>query len=158
MRAPPPIDRDERRSRRVPLPKRFEKHVQMDGITTCWHWSGPSNGRGYGVMQIDGKNVYAHRYAFTAFVGAIPPGLEIDHMCRNRYCVNPVHLRAVTHIENLRAIPRELLGRRLSACRKGHEYTAETTLLRLRGHSSRRICRVCKREYERTRHTQRVRA
>lgn len=80
----------------------FGRHFdQGDG---CWMWRGGNNGHGYGVfgIQLDGRpaKVYAHRYAYTIHVGPIPNGMEIDHTCHNRGCVNPSHLRVVTRKQN----------------------------------------------------------
>lgn len=67
----------------------------------CWQWLGPNN-HGYGVFKIRNTTVSAHRWSYTNFVGPIPPKLEIDHLCNNTMCVNPAHLEAVTHIENMK--------------------------------------------------------
>lgn len=66
----------------------------------CWEWLGP--GDRYGAMAVYGKQVLAHRYAYELLVAPIPPGLEIDHLCRNQRCVRPEHLEPVTHAENMR--------------------------------------------------------
>lgn len=72
----------------------------------CWIWIGRRSAKGYGTicMRIGGKlrTLYAHRVAFETLVGPIGEGLEIDHVCRVRHCINPAHLRAVPRIENLR--------------------------------------------------------
>ncbi|MGO3650436.1 HNH endonuclease signature motif containing protein [Agrococcus casei] len=84
----------------------------------------------------------AHRFAYADSRGAIPEGLEIDHLCRNRSCVNPKHLEAVSKRENLArgyAVP--AINARKTHCKRGHEFTAENTY---RWGSS-RICRACKR-------------
>ena len=90
--------------------QRFWKYVDKTG--DCWNWLGGSYGAGYGGFYIGGgrenrKRAYAHRFAYEHHVGPIPEGLEIDHLCRNRRCVNPDHLeKAVTHqVNQLRAGP-----------------------------------------------------
>lgn len=68
-------------------------------VGDCVEWQGPSRGHGYGHV---GRHGSAHRLAYRLFVGEIPAGLEIDHLCRNRACIKPAHLEAVTHLENMR--------------------------------------------------------
>src|SRR5450755_3951408 len=65
---------------------------QTDG---CWVWTGALR-TGYGTLSVSGKNVPAHRFSYELLVGIIPDGLQIDHLCRNRACVNPEHLEPVT--------------------------------------------------------------
>lgn len=68
----------------------------------CWLWSGTVNTDGYGIVQHGGRSWIAHRLAYSAFIGAVPAGLVVDHLCRVRSCVNPSHLEPVTNVENLR--------------------------------------------------------
>lgn len=78
----------------------FWRHV--DKTATCWNWTASTNSRGYGTWAVQQNTKLAHRVAYTALVGEIPDGLTIDHLCRNKLCVNPAHLEAVTLEENLR--------------------------------------------------------
>lgn len=84
---------------------RIHRGTDIDA-SGCWIWRSPASGNGYGAIKVwDGaatKQRIAHRVAYEAFVGPIPAGLEIDHLCRNRRCCNPEHLEAVTHAENMR--------------------------------------------------------
>lgn len=104
---------------------------------------------GYGALSIFGQRVYAHRFSYELHVGPIPEGLVIDHLCRNRLCVNPDHLEPVTSQENVRR-GHEALGVRQYAthCKNGHEYTPENTLITVEGWRS---CRTCSRERDRRR-------
>lgn len=75
--------------------------------TGCWEWQGPMHPKGYGTFAHE----LAHRRSYEMFVGDIPDGLHIDHLCRNKRCVNPAHLEPVTHAEN----NRRGLGAKLTA-------------------------------------------
>lgn len=93
---------------------------QDDG---CWRWVGTRSGkpgRTYGKATRDGKGIPAHRLGYELFVGPIPEGLELDHLCRFTMCVNPAHLEPVTRRENVR---RAFAAR--GQCPKGHPYTPE---------------------------------
>ena len=68
----------------------------------CWHWTGARQSDGYGSFQRSGQTRLAHRAMYELFVGDIPEGLELDHLCRDRGCVRPDHLEPVAHLENVR--------------------------------------------------------
>lgn len=79
----------------------------------CWNWPGARTRKGYGQIRLaEGRTSYTHRESYMAFVGPIPEGLEIDHLCRNRGCFNPDHLEPVTPGENAR---RGLTGHHMKA-------------------------------------------
>lgn len=133
--------------------ERFLAKVMHDGVTTCWHWSGSANPH-YGSFAVDAskahaKRVGAHRFAYETFVGAIPDGKEIDHICRNKLCVNPAHLRAVTRQENLAAIPpqayqwmRKPVKRRpKSHCKRGHDLALHGKVVTENGGRECKLCR-----------------
>lgn len=105
----------------------------------CWNWDKP-NSEGYGKITDQGIEFFAHRWAYLRFVGPIPQGLDLDHLCRNRACCNPWHLEPVTRKENVR---RGLQGELLNThCKRGHEWTEENTYRRP-DNPTRRQCRAC---------------
>ena len=105
----------------------------------CWLWTGGQNGVGYGMFWCGGRKVLAHRFAYELLVGPIPPGLQIDHLCRVRCCVRHGHLEPVTHQENALRGDAGLNHRSKTNCPQGHPYDAENTYL-WRGQ---RRCRAC---------------
>lgn len=72
--------------------------VRPDG---CWWWTGAIGASGYPHIKVDGKKQRAHRIAYELFAGPVPDGFDVDHLCGVRKCVNPSHLEAVTHRENV---------------------------------------------------------
>lgn len=135
------------------LPIRFWDKVMPVPFSGCWFWLGAVNkGNGYGVFQRGrGPGVTtAHRHSYQNLVGAIPEGLELDHLCRVRCCCNPAHLEPVTHRENgLRGDARHNgnENRIKTHCPAGHPYAGNNLYLR----NGKRHCRECGREKVRAR-------
>jgi hypothetical protein len=123
---------------------RIESKYEPEPMSGCWLWIGTIADTGYGVLSVreekNGKQSrrYAHRISYELFVGPIPVGLEIDHKCRVRSCINPDHLEPVTRRENLR---RGIQHNRLKTkCPRGHQYTEHNTYVNKVGA---RVCRAC---------------
>jgi hypothetical protein len=117
-----------------------ERFVRKVSITDgeCIEWTGANNGR-YGLFKATDRNQMAHRFSYVTFVGPLTDGLELDHLCRNKLCVNPDHLEEVTHSINVQR-DRDF---RCTHCPRGHEYVPETTYINPRGG---KVCRICKRK------------
>ncbi len=110
----------------------------------CWEWTANISPNGYGKFWWDGQKGCAHDFSYTYFKGAIPQGLEPDHLCRNRSCVNPDHLELVTRSENnRRGLLGELRREVQTHCKYGHPFDEKNTRVDVNGH---RTCRACHRE------------
>ena len=121
----------------------------------CWLWKGKLFKQGYASIWINGKDRRGHVWTYAHFYGPTPQGKVLDHLCRNRHCINPVHLEPVTPKENAMRSP--IMGQHLKKingakthCPKGHEYTPENIV----AGKGRRKCKACHRERERNRRLQ----
>jgi hypothetical protein len=110
----------------------------------CWEWRGARTAGGYGAIWLEGKIRYAHRVVYELANGAIPDGFQIDHLCKNRGCVNPAHIEAVTQlVNNMRSDSICAKNARKEFCVHGHSLAdASVNVL---GH---RKCRTCERRYK----------
>lgn len=130
-----------------PTEVRFWTKVDVSGgPTRCWLWTGSLTDRGYGdrFRLDDGRKQAPHRVAYELLVGPIPDGLFIDHLCRVRHCVNPLHLEPVTCQENLlRGQTLAAFNSRKTHCIHGHALDEANTRITPEGH---RACRACGRE------------
>lgn len=114
----------------------------------CWEWLGCLNKGGYGKFRFRGEAWLAHRAGYELLIGPIPNGLELDHVCRNHWCVNPWHVEPVTHRENMRrsepameavaGLQAERKAR--THCPSGHPYDGDNLIVTPKGY---RKCREC---------------
>lgn len=128
--------------------ERFWAKVDKSG--DCWFWTGSTNGRGYGAFKLNGRPIRVHRWAYQQIIGPIPEGMQLDHLCRNRLCVNPAHMEPVTNRENsLRGVGPTAVNAKRTHCVNGHPLSGEN--LRLAPNGRWRVCRRCEKEKERRR-------
>jgi hypothetical protein len=117
---------------------------QVSGMAgRCWEWVACKNQGGYGKFRLQERMRSAHIVSYEMARGPVPPGKELDHLCRNRACVNPDHLEPVTHEVNVR---RGRGGQNRAAkthCPQGHAYDEANTRINVAGA---RECRMCNRE------------
>lgn len=132
------------------LEERFWVKVNKQAPNGCWEWIGAMSGNGYGSIRIDHKARNAHRVSYELVVGLIPEGLTLDHLCRNRACVNPEHLEPVTiGVNTLRGESVSAINARKTHCVNGHEFTLENTYIRRQKGGYGRMCRECGRDSRR---------
>lgn len=120
---------------------RFWSKVEIDSFKTdCWIWKGKKTSGGYGISSYNGKITTTHRISYQIHKGEIPKDLVIDHLCRNRSCVNPDHLEAVTQsinaIRGRTGYHKNRLNSKKTHCPKGHQYTGINN-------QGSRICHIC---------------
>lgn len=115
---------------------------KVDRSAECWTWKDVPTRAGYGLISVNDRRLYAHRFAYELFHGLIPDGLVIDHLCRNTRCVNPDHLEAVTQRENcLRGVSVSAINAAKTHCIHGHSFDDDNTYMP--PGSNQRMCRTC---------------
>lgn len=120
--------------------ERFWSNVSRPSPYCCWEWTGHLV-EGYGQFRIGDKQPGAHRISYEWAIGPIPAGMQIDHLCRNEVCVNPLHLEAVSPRTNvLRGKGLSAMNARKTHCPQGHEFNDENTYR----YKNQRHCRPCK--------------
>jgi HNH endonuclease len=150
-------------SRSLSIEARFKANIRKMP-NGCWIWQGAPSEQGYGSFTIrKGFHQRAHRWAYQMWVGPIPDGMTIDHLCHNaaagrgecaggptcihRLCQNPLHLEPVSNAENARRSPTSQgnVNRAKTVCKWGHEMTPENTMVT----KTQRVCRACKARWAR---------
>lgn len=136
-------------SEKTVLERFIEKYI-VDPITGCWLWTARINTNGYGHFFHNGTMRDAHRVSYELHVGTVPDGLELDHKCRVRRCVNWDHLEPVTHKVNVhRGVGACANNARKTHCPKGHPYDelnseVQTYISKRHGKVVARVCITCK--------------
>lgn len=126
------------------LEERFWGKVDQQAIG-CWLWTGWTTHDGYGRVWHQGRHMSAHRVSYEIAHGFIPDGLELDHLCRVRHCVNPSHLEPVSHKTNiLRGTGFLAINARKTHCPQGHAYTLDNL-----EKQANRKCSECRRQRQR---------
>lgn len=139
---------------RKPVATRFWNKVDKNGpivnaeLGSCWSWTAGCCKKGYGTFVVYEddvrRTVGAHRVAYRLIIGPVPEGMTLDHLCRNRACVNPAHLDPVTNRVNiLRGFNHAAQNARKTHCKYGHELTPENTLVAAPSRPNRRDCLTC---------------
>lgn len=124
------------------IEERFLQKVEIKN--ECWEWQGKLDKNGYGRFAVNRKNIRSHRFSYEFYIGKIPNGLVIDHLCRNKRCVNPKHLEPVTNKENiLRGLGLASLNSKKIYCINGH--LLKNKNLYVQKKTGKRFCRECDR-------------
>ena len=128
------------------IQERFWSKVNKQTDSGCWEWTGEKSEKEYGrftfwIAPKKYKRVYAHRFAWEQMYGLVPYGLQLDHLCRGRSCVNPDHLEVVTSRENnLRGMSPSAITYRTGVCKRGHALTDDNIHICSNGY---RTCLTC---------------
>ena len=134
--APPPL-------------QRFWKYATPGSPSECWEWRGGRN-RGYGAFSSSGRLVGAHRWLYQELRGALPVGVQLDHLCSNQSCVHPAPLEPVTRKENiLRGICPSAENARKQNCKAGHPLSGPNLRIRHTKRGAERFCVACSKERDR---------
>jgi hypothetical protein len=122
-------------------------YFMIDKTNTCWNWKGSLDKGGYGrIADDEGWNDMAHRWSYKNFVGDIPDGLVLDHICKNTKCVNPKHLRPVTHKQNIidyGVSNASFLNSQKTHCIHNHELSLDNIYIYKGKRGATRVCKIC---------------
>jgi len=122
-------------TRGMSLRERIEFRTILIPFMDCWLWDGHHDKDGYASICVGKRTRHAHRVTYEEYIGPIPEGKQLDHLCRNRGCINPRHQEPVTNVENQRRSPITMMGK--TVCKRGHSNW------RLVGSKKLRRCVIC---------------
>lgn len=130
--------------------EKFLSKISIDPISGCWNWIGAISKGGYGLMMVRPRTLRAHRISYDIFIGLTNLDLVIDHVCRNKKCCNPIHLREVSATTNCmeNSIGIAPIRKKQTHCIHGHEFTKSNTIAKYGGL---RGCRECKKRIDKNR-------
>jgi hypothetical protein len=127
-----------------PMMERFFEKVIFEPNCGCWLWEGTWSPDGYGYFHVEGRKMkVAHKFLYEREIAPVPEGMELDHLCKLRCCVNPQHLEAVTHAVNISRGQSGSYNKNKTHCRNGHPYSGDNLRTTASGE---RVCRTCCRE------------
>lgn len=118
-----------------------EPWYDIDPISNCWNWNRYVGVNGYGRVDTGQRRYQAHRFMYTRLIGMITPGFTLDHLCRNKKCVNPYHMEPVTsRVNTLRGTATSAVNARKTECIKGHKFKGKNLVIT----ELQRVCRTCR--------------
>lgn len=127
------------------LEERMERKIERVPFMSCWVWTGALNPGGYGQIKEGGRVQNAHRLFYQLSGHHIPDGYEVDHLCRNRWCVNPAHLEAVSKFTNfIRGNSPAARNARKTHCPRGHPLILGNLTGPKSSPSARGRCKTCR--------------
>lgn len=138
---------------------RFEAQIDRQTVAGCWLWTGVILSEGYGQIRVDGAKHLVHRWAYEHLVRPVPAGMVLDHLCRNRACVNPAHLDVVKQGTNVaRGMSPSAIAWRTGRCARDHDLTDPANVYVWEGRPTHRACRACRNEKQQNRRASRAAA
>lgn len=135
--------------------KRLLNRIQVEPDSGCWIWQRAPNNSGYATTNWQGRSAFVHRIFYESFFGPIPEGLECDHLCGKRICVNPFHLEAVTHKLNRQRGRTTKYKLANTHCPHGHPYSGDNLYIDMKRGRIYRACRACRNQRKRLKRLER---
>ena len=125
---------------------RFCTKIVIEPISGCWFWTGSLDSNGYPRVNINSINRRAHIISYEHFKGAVPLNMDCHHVCKNKHCVNPNHIKVISRYNHKQLHLGENIKAQQTHCINGHEFTEENTYYRCYRNWTQRACNTCRRE------------